>query len=76
MTGHEKKDFKMIWQDLKTYYKPYTDDFIILENQLAKLPEHRDFTSECIIRIPFRHDEIKSFKLSFAFFRSNNNLHI
>lgn len=26
----------MIWQDLKTYYKPYTDDFIILENQLAK----------------------------------------
>ena len=27
----------MIWQDLKTYYKPYTDDFIILENQLAKL---------------------------------------
>ena len=38
---HEKKDFKMIWQDLKTYYKPYTDDFIILENQLAKLQEHR-----------------------------------
>lgn len=66
MTGHEKKDFKMIWQDLKTYYKPYTDDFIILENQLAKLQEHRDLHQECIIRIPFRHDEIKWIKLSIS----------